>query len=288
MEIQEHTHTAEDFNWAHYVQVELRQRQIKEELEGLRAEMERSASVSTTPGVERKRGWTSLFSQNRAPQDQERSASGEAGVFLIERRIAEVNAALEKNHAELHSRLHRWLNLNDDHYRLAAEVERKHMEVAEVIGPMPDLFREMRTRYGCARAEIGVAYNQETGTLSSTGQASVDRLIASYDKLIGHEERLVLKVNALNRMLDGTIFIRMRLPEFRMVIAPDCRPGMPYGDMRANFEKGAEQVNRAINDLENYVQRLNRVEYDRDEILCEYRESEWKRRLYLMAANAET
>lgn len=279
------TPATEDFNWAHYVQVELRQRQVKEELEGLRRDMERTAAA-TPEGVEKKRGWTSLFSQNKAPQDQGRGASNDAGLILIDRRIAEVDAALEKNHAELHRKLHQWLSLKDERYRMAAEVERKHREVAEAIEPMPELFLEMRTRYGCARAEIGVAYNQETGTLSSTGQASVDRLIASYDKLIVHEEELVNKVNSLNQMLDGTIFVRMRLPEFRMVIAPDCRPGMPYGDMRANFEKGAEQVNRAINDLEHYVQRLNRVEYDRDEILMEYREAEWKRRLYLMAADA--
>lgn len=285
METHTMTPATEDFNWAHYVQVELRQRQVKEELEGLRRDMERTAATAPV-GVEKKRGWTSLFSQNKAPQDVARETVNDAGLILIDRRIAEVDAALEKNHAELHRRLHQWLSLKDERYRVAAEVERKHLEVAEAIEPMPELFAEMRTRYGCARAEIGVAYNQETGTLSSTGQASVDRLIASYDRLIGHEENLVAKVNQLNRTLDGTIFVRMRLPEFRMIIAPDCRPGMPYQDMRANFEKGAEQVNRAINDLEHYVQRLNRVEYDRDEILKEYRESEWKRRLYLMAADS--
>lgn len=268
----------EDFNWTRYVQIELRQRQVRAELEAILKDMQESPVCP-----EKRKGWTQLFSHHQIEVEKKSSAGDPV---LVHKRIAEVDEALEQNHRELHSRLHQWLSLKDERYRISAEVERKHRQVEEAIAPMPAQFIEMRTRYGCARSEIGVAYNQDTGTLSCTGQASVDRLIASYDTLIASEENLVNKLNALNTLLEGSIFVRMRLPEFRMVIAPDCRPGMPYGDMRDNFEKGAEQVNRALNDLENYINRLHRVDYDRDEILREYREAEWKRRLYLMAADA--
>lgn len=274
----------EDFNWMRYVQTELRLRQIKDELEAILKEVEnRNSSAQPEPHQPPKRGWTRLFGENISkPRPASESASIDP--LLVRKRLAEVEAGMVENNRELHSKLHQWLSLTDERYRLSAEIERRHHEIAEAIEPMPLQFQELRTRYGCARTEIGVAYEQETGTLSHTGQASVDRLVASYDNLIVSEERLVDRLNLLNKMLDGSIFVRLRLPEYRRAIPPDCRPGMPYGEMRANFEKGAEQINRVIYDLENYVLRLRRADYDREEILREYREAEWRRRLYLMAA----
>ena len=280
------TPATEEFNWMRYVQTELRLRQIKEELESILKEVELAPKHDLVEHDAHKHGWTKLFGHRHKDHAHDHRHSSEIDPALVRKRITEVDTSLDENHRELHSKLHQYLSLTDDRYRVSAEVERKHRDVAETIAPMPAQFLEMRTRYGCARAEIGVAYDQEHGVLSDTGQASVDRLVASYDALIDSEEKLVNRLNALNTLLEGSIFVRMRLPEFRMVIPPDCRPGMPYSEMRANFEKGAEQVNRAIHDLENYVTRLHRVDYDRDEILREYREAEWRRRLYLMAAAA--
>ena len=177
--------------------------------------------------------------------------------------------------------------MHDAHYRLAAEVKSRYDALATAIAPMQGLFEDMRRRYGEARNEIGIAYDKASGRLSAVGQASVDRLVASYANLMEGEEFLVAKVNSLNSLVNGTMFVRMRLAEFQRCIAPVCSPGMDYTVMRANFEAGAEQVNAAIDALELYVAKIKRVDYDRDEILREFREAEWRRRLFAMASSAE-
>lgn len=191
--------------------------------------------------------------------------------------------ALEDNHRKLHDRLHSWLSVHDEHYRVSAKMKERYDEVAASIEPMAGLFEAMRRRYGEARTEIGVAYDQANGCLSATGQASVDRLIASYSTLMEAEARLVNALNALNTLVNNTMFVKLRLPEFQRCIAPECTPGMDYGKMRENFEQGASQVNGALEALEAYVAKIKRVDYDRDEILHEYREAEWRRKLFTLA-----
>lgn len=271
-----------DFNWGHYVQVELHQLKIRESLESTLHDAEAEIVAAQSKPEEHTR-----FSFMSRPQPKPDTHNAEAMVLNVKHRLTEVQKTLDDNHKELHSRLHAWLNAHDPHYRLAAEVKSRYDALALAIAPMQGLFEDMRRRYGEARNEIGIAYDKNTGRLSPIGQASVDRLVASYANLIDAEEFLVAKVNSLNALVNGTMFMRMRLAEFQRCIAPVCSPGMEYSVMRANFEKGAEQVNAAIDSLELYVAKIRRVDYDRDEILREYREAEWRRRLFAMATSAE-
>lgn len=267
-----------DFNWAHYVQVELHQLKIKESLEATLEEAQAQPPPKETSKLQ------SLLSRPRANAE---SRESEETVKNVRQRLIEVERMRESNHKELHARLHAWLNSRDPHYRLAAEVKARYDALALAIAPMQGLFEDMRRRYGEARNEIGIAYDRTTGKLSPIAQASVDRLVASYANLMDAEEFLVAKINSLNTLVNGTMFVRMRLAEFQRCIAPVCSPGMEYSVMRANFERGAEQVNTAIDSLELYVAKIKRVDYDRDEILREFREAEWRRRLFAMASSSE-
>ena len=267
---------ANDFNWSHYVQVELHQLHIKDSLEAsLKEAEERLAEANHRQAT---RSIIPFMNKAKPSPIQE-----EAAIKGITHRIAEVEKIRTENHAKLHDRLHIWLSAHDEHYRISARVKDRYDAVAAAIEPMGGLFEAMRRRYGEARTEIGVAYDRERGCLSAVGQASVDRLIDSYATLMDAEVRLVDSLNALNTLVNNTMFVKLRLPDFQRCLAPECTPGMDYSQMRENFERGAAQVNGALDALEAYVARIERVDYDREEILREYREAEWRRKLFTMA-----
>lgn len=271
---------AADFNWSRFVQVELHQLQIKESLEATLHEAEAAIALERQQAGS---GRTLIsFMQKAKPTPNQAAAT----VKNVSFRLGEVEKAREENLRQLHERLHSWLSVHDEHYRISAKVKDRYDEVAAAIEPMTGLFEAMRRRYGEARTEIGVAYDQVNGCLSATGQASVDRLIDSYSTLMDGEARLVNALNAINTLVNNTMFVKLRLPDYQRCIAPECTPGMDYGKMRENFEEGATLVNGAIDALEQYVARIRRVDYDREEILKEYRDAEWRRKLFAMASAA--
>lgn len=269
-----------DFNWVHFVQIELHQLHIKDSLEAMIRDAESRLHEGTT--TRNGKTFMTFFGKGTAPEDNKTAVN----LRNIRHRLAEVEKVRAENHAKLHDRLHIWLASHDERYRLGARIKDRYDAVSAAIGPMSSLFNDMRRRYGEARTEIGVAYDKDKGCLSDVGQASVDRLVASYASLMSGEERLVDALNALNTLVNNTMFVKLRLPEFQRCLAPECTPGMEYAKMRENFESGAAQVNGAIDSLEQYVARISRVDYDRDEILREYREAEWRRKLFTIASAA--
>jgi hypothetical protein len=66
---------------------------------------------------------------------------------------------------------------------------------------------------------------------------------------------------------------------FEQVVPPDCRRGMDYAALHANFEAGSDRVRAAIAQLLEYLGPIETTPTMMGNILFNYRDELWKQYL---------
>ena len=197
----------------------------------------------------------------------------------MRRRVAEENKILSDNEQCLHASLDEWLTTHDAVYRKSVDIARRLKELHTDIITLTGLLIDMRSRLGAAASELAVSFDHRTHTLSDVSHAALDTLLHAFGHLQNEQEKFIAKIAALNAFLDGTIYRELKLCAYRPVVAPDCRHGMDYPTLHANFEKGLAEVTRTIEHLAEDFPTADPASAMLENILFRYRDNLWKQYL---------
>lgn len=260
--------------WSHYAQVELQHRQIATLLEST-AEDERAIVKKTTE--DKRRTLIPFVGVAKKLVDERRDA--EAKLERLRLRIAEEHRVIVDNRHHIHTAMHAWLLEHDAEYAKSAEIERLCGHINEEIRPLASMLIDLLSRYGSTRNEIAVGYDGRTRTLSTVALAALDRLIHAYDLLMDAQRSFAGHIECLNELAAGGIFSDMRLYMFEQIVPPDCRRGMDYAALYANFEAGSDKVRAAIAQLLEYLGPIETTPTMMGNILFNYRDELWKQYL---------
>lgn len=260
--------------WSHFAQVELQHRQIVSLLEST-VDEERAI---VQKAVEAKRRTLIPFAGAAKKLGEERR-DAEAKLEHLRLRIAEEHNVIVVNRHHIHTAMHEWLLEHDPEYAKSAEIERLCGHIHAEIRPLASMLIDLLSRYGATRNEIAVGYDARTQTLSTVALAALDRLIHAYDLLMDAQRSFAGHIECLNAIATGTIFNAMRLYMFEQIVPPDCRRGMDYAALHANFEAGSDKVRAAIAQLLEYLGPIDTTPTMMGNILFNYRDELWKQYL---------
>lgn len=260
--------------WAHFAQVEMQHRQIIALLESTAEDTREIVKKA----VEDKRRTLIPFAGAAKKITGERR-DAETKLEQLRQRIAEERNLIVENQHRIHTAMHAWLIDHDPEYARSTEIENISHRLHEGIRPLASLLIDMLSRYGATRNEIAVAYDARTQTLSTVALAALDRLIHSYDLLMGAQRDFAGGIACLNELVAGNIFSDMRLYMFEQIVPPNCRRGMDYATLHANFEEGSDKVRGAIAQLLEYLGPIETSPTMMGNILFNYRDALWKQYL---------
>lgn len=267
-------HAEHEIEWTHFAQIELRHRQVMNQLETTAKE-----DREVVEHAREQRRHTLIPFAPAAKKIAEEQRRAEAELENVRHLIVEEHHTLVDNQHHIHDALHGWLLEHDPDYRKSAEIERLRNRIHDDIRPLASLLVDLLARYGATRNEIAVSYDNSTHTLSAVALAALDRLVHSYELLREAQSRMAMRVEALNDLVNDSLFASMKLSMFEQILPPDCRRGMDYPELHANFEAGAVRVREAIGRLEEYFGAIETTPTMMGNILYNYRDELWKQYL---------
>lgn len=257
--------------WTHFARVEMRHGEIVSLLEAT-AEEERTI-VKNAASVRR---LTLIPFSGAAKKLAEEKHHAEEELENVRRRLAEEYKTLSDNEQSRHSMMHDWLIQYDPVYRKSGEIERRLNCIRADITTLNGLLVEMRSRYGAANNEFAVSFDHRNHALSDVSLAALDGLMHAYERLDEHQRRFTADIAGLNSLVDGTIYRELKLGSFKPISPPDCRKGLTYPMLHANFEAGAKEVTGAIEQLAEEFESAAPTSALMETIRFKYRETLWK------------
>ena len=256
----------------HLAQVELQHRQAIAVLEATAIEKQQEIRNRAAPRRKTLIPFSGFGKKADAPDQY-----AETELEAIRLRIAEERKHTVDCEHQVHRLLHTWLLLNDAEYQKSAEIEKRFSEIHADIEPLVGALVDLLSRYGSTRNEIAVSYDKDAQMLSTVSLAALDRLVYSYELLLEEQNKFGYKIECLNALVDTPLYRDMKLSQFNQLLPPDCRRGMDYTTLRANFEQGAAKVKEAIRLLQDYIGRIDTLPGEMSNVLFEYRDALWHR-----------
>jgi hypothetical protein len=265
--------------WSHFARVEMRHGEIVTLLE---ATAEEERAIMKNAGSARR--LTLIPFSGAAKKLAEEKHHAEEELENVRRRLAEEHKVLSDNEQLRHTMMHDWLIQHDPVYRKSGEIERRLNGIRADITTLTGLLVDMRSRYGAANNELAVSFDHRNHTLSDVSLAALEGLMHAYERLDEQQRRFTADIAGLDSLVDGTMYREFKLGSFRPIAPPDCRKGMSYPEMHANFEVGAKEVTQAIDRLSEDFDAAAPTSALMETIRFKYRDSLWKQ--YLAELNS--
>lgn len=265
--------------WSHFARVEMRHGEIVSLLEAT-AEEERSILKNASAA----RRITLIPFSGASKKLAEEKHHAEEELENVRRRLAEEHKVLSDNEQHRHAMMHDWLIRHDPVYRKSGDIERRLTGIREDITTLTGLLVDMRSRYGAANNELAVSFDHRNHALSDVSLAALDGLMHAHERLDERQRRFTADIAGLNSLVDGTIYRELKVGAYQPIAPPDCRKGMGYPELHANFEAGAKEVTRAIGQLAEDFDAAAPTSALMETIRFRYRDSLWKQ--YLAELNS--
>lgn len=193
----------------------------------------------------------------------------------IRLRLAQERKHIVDAEHDIHHILHEWLIAHDEEYRQSAHIEKDFLGLRSDVEQLAGSLIDLLSRYGSTRNEIAVAYDTDAKMLSLVALSALERLTYSHELLTEAQTRFSGKIECLNRLLESPIYRELKLSQFNQLLPPDCRRGMDYTRLRENFENGAQLVKSAIDQLQDYIGKIDSVPTEMNNTLYNYRYQLW-------------